>query len=695
MKTAFAAALYFTARLFAAGGGTTVIDSGGNVWQTGSSRSLMTTATAFQKAGASTVCGTENLSPFLPPDAVYCEHAYLSKRDSSGNLLYATYLGGSSQDGGTAVATDTQGNVYVAGYTYSADFPVTAGAVQPKNAGPTVPRLFTALGAPYGPASAVPGGDVFVAKFSAQGTLLFSTLLGGSNSELPTLVSVDSAGSVYVSGPTLSADFPLTADAMTHAQAGWFFARLNATGTMLVYSTYSVPSILDFDIDNQGIAYLTGGQSTGTTQSPGSAPYVTAVDTSGGAIVSSTYIPDAAPQISGAGVAIAASAQDLFLAVSPAPLPYNFAFPTPPTRTLGPSYFLQLPLSGGRILAETKMAQTQFDSILLDGGGNAYAFGHGSGSIPATPIQLLSEPCSGTSASFVLESDTSGSVVTATYFRQGDDSAVLITAPGHIALYRNLSSNVVMLDLTTQPAALFGCPANLASGVIGAGLAPGEVFLISGSGLGPAQGITAAPDAAGFYPTSLGGVQVLVDSKPVPLLYVQAAEIHAVAPFTLPVTSEFQVQYGGQPVGPSENLPPLDVGSTDYNPAIFAINGQGAIVNQDGTVNTPANPAPLGSIVSIYCTGTGYLETPPADGQVTPIPPPYNVTEPPAPVVTFAGIAGVTLWSGAAPGIIAGVTQINVQLPAALPAGTNLAAVRVILRTVVTLSPPVNVSVRQ
>ncbi|HEY6327958.1 MAG TPA: hypothetical protein VI756_01385, partial [Blastocatellia bacterium] len=298
--------------------------------------------------------------------------------------------------------------------------------------------------------------------------------------------------------------------------------------------------------------------------------------------------------------------------------------------------------------------------------------------------------------SFVLESDTSGALVAATYFRLGDDSAVLITAPGHIALYRSLSSSVAMLDLTAQPAALFGCPANLATGVIGPGLAPGEVLLLSGSGLGPAQGIAAAPDSAGFYPTSLGGVQVLVNSKPVPLLYVQAAEIHAVAPFTVPVTSQVQVQYGGQPLEPSEDLPPLDVGWADgYNPGIFAFNGQGAIVNQDGTVNTPANPAPLGSIVSIYCTGTGYLETPPADGQVTPIPPPYNVTEPPAPVVTFAGIAGVTLWSGAAPGIVAGVTQINVQLPAALPAGTNLAAVHVVLRTVVTLSPPVNISVRQ
>lgn len=66
-------------------------------------------------------------------------------------LLYSTYLAGSSQDGGTALTTDAQGNIYVAGYTYSPDFPVTPGVVQTRNAGPNILTAFTALGAPFGP----------------------------------------------------------------------------------------------------------------------------------------------------------------------------------------------------------------------------------------------------------------------------------------------------------------------------------------------------------------------------------------------------------------------------------------------------------------------------------------------------------------------------------------------------------------
>jgi len=102
---------------------------------------------------------------------------------------------------------------------------------------------------------------------------------------------------------------------------------------------------------------------------------------------------------------------------------------------------------------------------------------------------------------------------------------------------------------------------------------------------------------------------------------VQANEIHAVAPFSFPFASDqpvIQVKVGSQ-IAAS-----LEVAEYGSDAAVFTVNGQGAIVNQDGTVNTPANPARLGSVVSIYATGTGYLTdashtvlNPLADGQVT------------------------------------------------------------------------------
>ena len=677
------AALLSAAPLFAAAaGGTTAIDSAGNVWVGGSTNFILATPTAFQKTATSALCGTEDLSPFSQPTAIYCLHAYLTKQDPSGNVLYATYLSGSSQDGVTAMTIDAQGNVYVAGYTYSADFPVTPGVVQSKNAGPAGPAVYTSLGAPFGLSWVVPGGNAFVAKFASDGTLLFSTLLGGSGSDIPTLIAVDQSGFIYVSGVTNSPNFPLTANAMTSQPAGAFFARLNATASILTYSTYSVPSILAFDVDNVGRAYLTGDL-TGQ-------PYVTILDTLAGTVVNSSLLDNLKPNLAGAGVAIAVNAaQNLVVAVSPAPPPYNFDYyPYLPARALGASYLFLLRADAGAILAEVDMSQSQFDSILLDAAGNSYAFGHGTGAIPTTAIQLLAAPCSEDPASFVLESDSSGSVITASYFRQADDTAIFLTAPGHMVLYRSGTSTTVPFDISVQPAAWFGCPANLASGVANQGMAPGEIILLTGTGLGPAQGIGGVPDAAGQYPTTLGGVQVLFNSVPAPLLYVQANEIHTVAPFYVSAPAAIQVLYG------SQSPAALDAPLAYFNPGIFSVNGQGAIVNQDGTVNTPANPAPLGSIVSVYCTGTGSLEYPVPDGSVAPIPPPYDVTELADPELTFAGVPGVTLWSGAAPGLIEGVTQINVQLPAELPSGTALGAVPVILDMAGALSPPVLISVK-
>jgi len=181
----------------------------------------------------------------------------------------------------------------------------------------------------------------------------------------------------------------------------------------------------------------------------------------------------------------------------------------------------------------------------------------------------------------------------------------------------------------------------------------------------------------------------MIGPEAAPLLYVQANEIHAVATVSEPNIPDIHVQYG------DKSALSLDATLVRYNPGIFSIGGQGAVINQDGTVNSPSSPAKLGSIVSVYCTGTGYLEMPVPDGQVAPIPPPFITTATPAPQVTFAGVPGTTLWSGAAPGLVFGVTQINVQLPPALPAGTVLNAVPMVLNTGGVLSPAALISVSQ
>jgi uncharacterized protein (TIGR03437 family) len=681
-------ALLLAAPLFSAvSTGTTTIDSSGHVWRTGNTNFILASANGFQKTAISQVCATYQLSPFSQVVSINCNHAYLTEQDASGNILYATYLAGSDEDGGTAITTDAQGNVYVAGYTYSSDFPVTKGAFQTTNAGPTSATVIPQGLGPFGPVAVFPGGDAFVAKFAPDGTLLFSTLLGGSGEEIPSMIAVDASGAIYVAGTTSSANFPVTAGALSHAASSSnFFARLSADGSMLAYSTYSDATIQSFWIDSAGDAYLTGFSQTSASNG---GPYVTAINTSAQAVLFTTFIPTLNPNILAAsGAAIAAEPSgNVFLGVSPASRTQQTAVYTPPEFPLGPSSLLQLSADGSRIVTETDIDNAQFDSLQIDSSGDVYAFGHGTGTLPAGPTPLLASPCAASGASFVIETDPTGKILAATYLRQGSDSTIQITSPGHFKVLRSGSPAPITIDLTLQPTMNFGCLDNLGSGELGAGLAPGEIFVIYGNGIGPAQAAIGTPDASGLYPTTLGGVQVQINGVAAPLIYVQAGEIHGVAPFSLPVTAPVQITNG------SASAPPLDVASSQTNPAILTIGGgQAAVINQDGTVNSPSNPAKLGSAISIYATGTGYLENQLPDGSLTPITPPLDALEF-AVQATFVGVQGTTLWAGSAPGLIVGLTQVNVQLPASLPDGTNLNAVPVVLNSSV-FSPPAPISVK-
>ncbi len=157
-------------------------------------------------------------------------------------LVYSTYLGGSGEDTGGTIAVDASGNAYVAGTTASANFPTTAGAFQTTFGGGT-------CGTSTAP---TPCSDVFVTKLNATGSaLIYSTYLGGNNTDLGRGIVVDSSGNAYVTGGTRSANFPTTAGAFQTTFGGGtcgtttptpcsdaFVTKLNATGSALIYSTY-------------------------------------------------------------------------------------------------------------------------------------------------------------------------------------------------------------------------------------------------------------------------------------------------------------------------------------------------------------------------------------------------------------------------------------------------------------------------
>jgi hypothetical protein len=158
----------------------------------------------------------------------------LARLTSDGELMFATYLGGSGleQVETHQLVVDRAGNPIIVAGTKSEDFPVTSGALQVKYAGSG--GRGTGLNTNY-------PGDIAVAKLSADGRrLIASTLLGGMYGESAEGAAIDDAGNIYLTGATFSPDFPTTADAFQRRLAGgveWIAAKLSADLSQLLYST--------------------------------------------------------------------------------------------------------------------------------------------------------------------------------------------------------------------------------------------------------------------------------------------------------------------------------------------------------------------------------------------------------------------------------------------------------------------------
>jgi len=191
-------------------------------------------------------------------------------------------------------------------------------------------------------------------------------------------------------------------------------------------------------------------------------------------------------------------------------------------------------------------------------------------------------------------------------------------------------------------------------------VAPGELVTIFGANLGPAADIGAELDVDGRISSSVGNTSVLFDGVAAPLLYTSSTQINAVVPFGVAgPTTKVQVMYQGNAVASAT------VSVQPASPALFALDGSGggpgAILNQDGSVNSGTNPAARGSVVVLYATGGGATKPASQDGVLTA----ETYPAPDLPVsVTIEGVQAQVTYAGAAPGLVAGVMQINVVVPA-------------------------------
>jgi hypothetical protein len=254
--------------------------------------------------------------------------AVFSKLTADGSgLVYSTYLGALgpyASNSGQAVAIDSSGNGYMTGVTNSPGFPTTQGVVQGTVAGPAPP-------------SAACGGawcqDAFVARFnpaqSGAASLVYSTLLGGGGNDYGMAIAADSSGSVYLTGSTQSADFPVTQFGFLTTcpgscqQVKSFVAKLNPTASALVYSTFlggtGTDNVNALAVDSSGNAHVVGQTNSFDfpTRYPiqatlpgggGAHGFVSTLNAAGTGLLFSTYLGGAAGTDSAQGVALDSAA---------------------------------------------------------------------------------------------------------------------------------------------------------------------------------------------------------------------------------------------------------------------------------------------------------------------------------------------------------------------------------------------------
>lgn len=620
------------------------VDAAGNTYLTGSTYTtgLPVTAGALQTQFSGGTCqdmpGIPGLTLMFP-----CTDAFVIKLDPARNILFATYFGGNGNETvASAISVDANGNVYLAGTTGSNafslpdTFPVTAGAAFTGSAGG------------------------FVAKLSSSGNaLVYSTLLPAS----PVSLAVDSAGDVYVASTIAGAvPFPTTPGAFQPAPPAYPYgsgivAKLNATGSALVYATYlsgnglSIPQ--GIAIDAAGDAFVAGyTEAADFPVTPGafqpaffpSAEYmefVTKLNPQGTGLVYSTFLGATSNAVS--DIKVDAQGGAYVSAQGGAELASG-------------GYLSHLSADGSALVYSTYVPTITGLGLDLDSAGNAFVVGAaGNAMIAASPGAFQSGFVGNTGSDvLVAEFTSNGQFAGATYAyvsgTAGGGPLIAVAPNGAIMLVQgdpNMTVISIIPWLTAQ---------NAASGTASA-VAPGEIVTLQGYGLGPATPAV-APDQAPV--DQLGGTQVMFGGIAAPIFSAQSQQVTLQVPWEIAgqTSTEAAVFYNG---GAAVASAPVVVATAA--PGIYAV------ANSDGTPNSPTNPAMAGSWITVYGTGGGVTNPLGITGGLWPITALLPTLSLPV-SVTIDGTNAMILYAGSAPTLESGHFQINVALPLALQASS-------------------------
>jgi uncharacterized protein (TIGR03437 family) len=223
------------------------------------------------------------------------------------------------------------------------------------------------------------------------------------------------------------------------------------------------------------------------------------------------------------------------------------------------------------------------------------------------------------------------------------------------------SQNVTVSFTVSAPLPSIATVVNAASNQPGP-IAPGEIIVLTGAAMGPDPLVTLHV-TGNVVDSTLSSTVVKVGGFNAPMIYTSSTQVAAVVPYEIAgrASTFVQVQYLGQ----SSNTVSVQVAAT--SPAIFSLDstgkGPGAILNQDGSVNSPNNPASPNTVIQVFMTGEGQTIPSGVDGQLTP----NDINALPRPVqpvtATVDNEPCTVFYAGGAPGIVAGLMQVNILLP--------------------------------
>lgn len=645
------------------------------------------TGVAVDATGAVYVTGETRSSNFPVTEGVYQAErrgnsdAFVTKLQPDGaSLVWSSYFGGGNSEVSNAVVVDGANAVYIGGQTTSSDLPLGFSAFQR--------------------ASAL-APDAFVAKFNRDmNGLLFSTYLGGDGEDTVRALALSPINELYAAGITTSVNFPTRNDGPLRffEYAGGvdgFLTKFNQGANTLQFSTYlggaGTDNLAALATDGQGRLLVAG-----TTDSP---QFLNSVAAGGDTPVSS--------RLNGPTDGFVMRLNEINVIVTPALVTLGpgetqqFAALVTNTSNTGVRWTV-FPSIG--TISETGLYRAPADFVgtqRVTITAVSLADGTKSGEATITLEQRLQISLTPSSASLTVGGRQQFTAVVTGGTNRGVSWSLspstgtisdtgLYTAPAFLVATATVIVRATSLadparsataTVTIQPAG--GAPAPVISlgGITNSasfqavaaatpggrpGIAPGQIITLFGTNLGPATASGLQVGADGKVTSNLLGSRLLVDNIAAPMIATSAGQISAVVPFGIEGKPEVQViaEFEGR------RSTAVAVPVAETAPGIYTANtsgsGPGAILNQDFRLNSITNPAPRGSVVIIYCTGLGATQPASEDGRpnAAPFPAPKAEVK-----VTIGSLDAQIEFVGGAPGLVAGVYQLNVRVPATASIG--------------------------